>query len=80
MGTGVPAVTVDLRTAIEQALIDMGLWHDPSEYDSSIHDWRCEHPDRYGPCTCFADTVDHVLAAIRTHVRNKDSNHKTLAP
>lgn len=37
-----------------------GLSDRPDLYDSSIHSWRCAHPDRYGPCDCFAELVSDL--------------------
>jgi hypothetical protein len=31
---------------------------------SGLHSWRCEHPDRYGPCTCVAEVASDVVAAV----------------
>ena len=34
---------------------------------SSIHGWRCEYPDRYGPCDCLAEvTTDLATVAVET--------------
>jgi hypothetical protein len=32
---------------------------------SSIHSWRCEHPDRYGPCRCVTEVAGEIVTAIR---------------
>lgn len=32
---------------------------------SSIHGWRCEYPDRYGPCDCVAEAASTVVEALR---------------
>lgn len=47
---------------IERVLRENGLTDRPDQFDSSIHSWRCEHPDRYGSCTCFADLVAELAA------------------
>lgn len=47
---------------IERVLRENGLTDRPDLYDSSIHSWRCEHPDRYGPCDCFAELVADLAA------------------
>ena len=31
---------------------------------SSLHSWRCNYPDQYGPCTCLAVTAALILAAL----------------
>ena len=40
---------------------------------NSIHSWRCEYPDRYGPCDCVAETVrglwDVVVEGLRLEWR-----------
>lgn len=30
---------------------------------SSIHSWRCEYPDRCGPCGCVYETAEIIVAA-----------------
>lgn len=49
-----------LRDRLARALLENGL---DSTGTSSIHGWRCEHPDRYGPCGCFAGLLDDLVAA-----------------
>lgn len=49
--------------AIERVLRENGLTDRPDQYDSNIHSWRCEHPDRYGSCDCFAELVTDLAAA-----------------
>lgn len=49
---------------IEAVLRGAGLSDRPWEYDSSIHSWRCEHPDRYGECSCFAELVADLHEAV----------------
>ena len=38
---------------------------------SSIHSWRCEYPDRYGPCDCVAQTVVEIIAAVEPLIREQ---------
>lgn len=49
---------------IESILRGAGLSDEPEKYHSSIHSWRCEHPDRYGKCSCFQE----LLAELQAHV------------
>lgn len=53
-----------LAVEIERVLRENGLTDRPDKYDSSIHSWRCEHPDRYGPCDCFAELVADLTRVI----------------
>lgn len=55
-----------LRDRVEALLRGAGLSDEPEIYDSSIHSWRCEHPDRYGHCSCLAELVDEVTSLART--------------
>lgn len=57
-----------LENQIIEVLEGAGLTDKPWEFDSSIHSWRCEHPDRYGECSCFADLVDDLMRVIRGRV------------
>jgi hypothetical protein len=46
--------------AIEEVLSEYGL----RTYDrDGIHRWRCEYPDRYGPCDCFAEMMQAIRDA-----------------
>ena len=38
---------------------------------TSIHSWRCEHPDRYGPCDCADDVSRAVLAVAEPLIREQ---------
>lgn len=31
---------------------------------ASIHGWRCEHPDRFGPCACVDEVTHAVVKAL----------------
>lgn len=52
------------RDRLEAFLRGEGLSDRPDLYGSSIHSWRCEYPDRYGACTCFADFLDGLVAVV----------------
>ena len=52
-------------TEIERILRENGLTDEPSKYDGSIHSWRCEYPDRYGECSCFAELVADLRGEVR---------------
>jgi hypothetical protein len=32
--------------------------------DSELHSWRCEYPDRYGPCDCVGEAAREVADAL----------------
>lgn len=51
-----------LRAAITTALAENGV---NSRAPSGIHSWRCEYPDRYGPCSCLDELVDDLVRAVR---------------
>lgn len=51
------------RERIESILRGAGLSDKPWAYDSSLHSWRCEHPDRYGECDCFERLLDELEEA-----------------
>ena len=44
--------------AAAKALLDEG-----GGPGNGIHSWRCEHPDRYGPCDCVNEVTRSMLAA-----------------
>lgn len=31
-------------------------------FGSGIHSWRCEYPERYGPCNCLDGLIDDLAA------------------
>ena len=49
----------DLVAKVAEALNEEG-----AAPGSSLHSWRCEYPDRYGPCTCVDETARAVLDAL----------------
>ena len=49
----------DLSELIESELRAAG-----AEPGASIHGWRCEYPDRYGPCNCVADVAAEIAKSI----------------
>ena len=53
------------REQIAEVLRGIGLSDLPDEYDSSIHSWRCEHPETYGPCDCFQELVRELAEVER---------------
>lgn len=55
---------------VEQQMRGAGLSDNPAEFDSSIHSWGCEHPDRYGPCGCFQEMRNGLVAALVAALRN----------
>lgn len=61
-------------TDLERVLRENGLTDRPDLYDSSIHSWRCEHPDRYGPCSCFRELVGEIDALIAARVRTAQAD------
>lgn len=52
------------RNRIRDILVAAGLSDRPDSQNSSIHSWRCEHPDRYGPCTCLDDLVNDLTTVV----------------
>lgn len=54
-----------MSDAIEAVLRGAGLTDNPGEHDSSIHSWRCEHPETYGPCDCFQELVRELAEVER---------------
>jgi len=50
---------------VEMFLRGIGLSDEPDKFDSSIHSWRCEHPDRYGRCSCFQEALRDLMKLIR---------------
>lgn len=49
---------------VEAVLRAAGLSDRAWEFDSSIHSWRCEYPERYGRCDCFAELVSELAALV----------------
>lgn len=41
--------------------------------DTNIHGWRCEYPDRYGPCDCVQETAEEVVSALDAYEREHES-------
>ena len=49
---------------VERVLRENGLTDKPADYGDGIHSWRCEYPDVYGPCTCFAELRDELVVVL----------------
>lgn len=49
-----------LRDRLARALLDNGLDADGT---GCIHGWRCDYPDLYGPCGCYSELLDDLVAA-----------------
>lgn len=54
---------MSMREAVLKTFTEYGL---SSGVDP--HNWRCYHPDRYGPCECAEDIADAVLVAVRGEI------------
>lgn len=65
-------MSTNIEQVIAEALLGAGLTNKPDEFDSNIHSWRCEHPDRYGRCKCFEETVADIAAALRAANRLRE--------
>lgn len=50
-------ISDEARKAAAKALLDEG-----GGPGNSFHSWRCEYPDRYGPCDCVQEVADSILA------------------
>lgn len=48
-----------------EEVIASGLAEEGAGQGSSLHSWRCEHPDVYGPCTCVAEVARAVAVKLR---------------
>jgi hypothetical protein len=48
------------------------LNNEGAEPGSSLHSWRCEYPERFGPCTCTEQTAKEIVAVLvpmlRAHI------------
>lgn len=52
-------MSIATREAVTTLLAEHGL---EGNYD--IHSWRCQHPDRYGPCDCVSELVDNLMVLV----------------
>lgn len=55
------SLTQTVREALAAALTSNGVGRSAPD---GIHSWRCEYPNVYGPCTCFAELLDDLVAAV----------------
>lgn len=53
------------REQVEDVMRAWGLTDEPEQYGDGIHSWRCEHPDRYGRCTCFTQFAAEMTAVLK---------------
>lgn len=70
-----PATTppLDDREKVTRVLHDEGCGP-----GNSIHGWRCEHADRYGPCDCVDELADTILAVLDLPARDRDTARAAL--
>lgn len=54
-----------MTDGIETLLRSWGLTDTPEEFEDGIHSWRCQHPSRYGRCSCFQEAVSELEELIR---------------
>ena len=59
----------EARQAAAKALLDEG-----GGPGNGLHSWRCEYPDRYGPCDCVQEVADLILAAAAPLLVSADSS------
>ncbi len=52
----------DLRETVTRVLAENGV-----EGNYEMHSWRCNYPDRYGPCDCVETLIDELVEAIEAH-------------
>jgi hypothetical protein len=50
-------------------LLELFRSHAFTDQGSSPHGWRCEYPDRYGPCTCPGELADDVITWMADRLR-----------
>lgn len=58
--------------AIAEVLREYGV----GDFDASLHGWRCAHPDRYGPCTCFAELLTAIEGVLGGHEDAEECTHE----
>ena len=54
-----------LRRVLEEYAVDVPA-------NQGLHGWRCEYPDRYGPCDCFEELVKALTDAVNSVVKQAD--------
>lgn len=54
----------EIAKAVSLALIANGIGSTTDE----MHSWRCNYPERYGPCRCLAEAVTDVVEAVMREV------------
>lgn len=54
-----------LKAGLNLTLVENGI---EREAPDDLHSWRCEYPDRYGPCTCVEDLLNDLVSRVRLWV------------
>ena len=62
--TDAPPAADDVRTQVEAVLRGAGLSDKPEEFDSDMHSWRCQLPERYGRCDCFGELATELSVVL----------------
>ena len=54
----------DLRTKLNQVLIEYGMGGEGKVEAFELHSWRCYYPDLHGPCDCITRLLDDMVKAV----------------
>lgn len=52
-----------LREELDELLVGYSI---QGVENQGLHGWRCQYPDRYGPCTCYSDFLDALTTFVET--------------
>ncbi len=52
-------ITDEMRESVRRTLVEHGCGQ-----GSSLHSWRCDKPDIYGPCNCVGEVTTDILVAL----------------
>jgi hypothetical protein len=66
----------ELAATLRQVLADNGI----SGNHDGLHSWRCAYPDRYGECSCEAELIGDLVAALQTEGAGARRQAATPAP
>lgn len=55
---------MSIRDELTRALAKNGINGDGKD-QAPFHSWRCEYPERYGPCQCLRELLEDLEAVVR---------------
>lgn len=61
---------IEAIVAAVKELLDEYAMGNPT--NQALHGWRCQHPDRYGPCDCYERLIIEIRQTVEGVLREQE--------